>query len=75
MYTFHSLRTAATVLSGLFAVTVLALIPAPAQASRIPADPITFVPTPTGLAHLVTDGHASNVRSALAELRADRAGQ
>jgi hypothetical protein len=68
-------HTVATVLAGLLGVTVLALIPAPAQASRIPADPMAFVPTPTALSQLVTDGHASSVRSALQDLWADRAGR
>jgi hypothetical protein len=62
-------------LAALFTLTVLALVPSPAQATRIPADPIAFVPTPMALSQLVTDGHASNVRSALDELSADRAGQ
>jgi hypothetical protein len=76
MFTFHSHhRTATTVVAGLFGLTVLALAPAPAQASRIPADPMAFVPTPTALTQLVTDGHASNVRAALQELWSDQAGR
>jgi len=68
-------RTATTVLSGLFALTVLALVPAPANAVLMPSDPDTFVPTPTALSHLVTDGHASNVRAALQDLWSDQAGK
>jgi hypothetical protein len=75
MNTIHHHRTATSVLSALFALTVLALVPAPAQATRIPSDPDTFVPTPTALSHLVTDGHASNVRTALQDLWSDRAGK
>jgi len=76
MFTFHSHhRTATTVLAGIVGLTVLALAPAPAQASRIPADPMAFVPTPTALTQLVTDGHASNVRSALQDLWSDQAGR
>ena len=69
-------RTTITVLSGLFALTMLAMVPAPALATRIPADPVvTFVPTPAALSHLVTDGHASNVRAALQDLWSDQAGK
>lgn len=75
MFTIHTHRIATTVLAGLFGLTVLALVPAPAQASRIPADPITFVPTPTSLSQLVSDGHASNVRAALQDLWSDQAGK
>jgi hypothetical protein len=73
MFNIH--RTASTVVAGIFGLTLLALAPAPADATRIPADPITFVPTPTALAQLVTDGHAANVRAAIQELRSDVAGQ
>jgi hypothetical protein len=75
MFNTHSHRTASTVVAGIFGLTLLALAPAPANATRIPADPITFVPTPTALAQLVTDGHAANVRAAIQELRSDVAGQ
>jgi hypothetical protein len=68
-------RITTTVLSGLFAVTVLALVPATAEASRIPADPIMFVPTPVQLSQLVATTHASNVRAALQDHRADVAGK
>jgi hypothetical protein len=68
-------HTATATLAALFTLTVLALVPAPAQASRIPADPMAFVPSPTALSQLVADGHASSVRSALDDLSADRAGQ
>jgi len=75
MNTIHTHRAASTVLGSLFALTVLALVPAPAQAMRIPSDPDLFVPAPTSLSHLVTDGHASNVRAALQDLSNDRAGK
>jgi hypothetical protein len=76
MNTIHTQhRTATTVLSGLFALTVLALVPAPANALRMPSDPDTFVPTPTALSQLVTDGHASNVRAAIEGLWSDQAGK
>jgi hypothetical protein len=75
MNTIHPHRTATSVLSGLFALTVLALVPAPTQAMRIPSDPDLFVPTPMSLSRLVTDGHASNVRAGLQDLWSDRAGK
>jgi hypothetical protein len=76
MFTTHTHhRTATTVHSGLFALTVLALVPAPANAVLMPSDPDTFVPTPAALSHLVTDGHASNVRSAIQDLWSDQAGK
>jgi hypothetical protein len=73
MFNIH--RTTSTVVAGIFGLTLLALVPAPAQATRIPADPMAFVPTPTALTQLVSDGHATNVRAALQELQSDRAGQ
>jgi hypothetical protein len=73
MFNIH--RTTSTVVAGIFGLTLLALAPAPADATRIPADPMAFVPTPTALTQLVSDGHATNVRAALQELQSDRAGQ
>jgi hypothetical protein len=64
-------RITTTILAGLFAVAAVAFVPAAAQASRIPADPVAFVPTPVLLSQLVTDSHASSVWTALQELRAD----
>jgi hypothetical protein len=76
MFTTHTHhRTATTVLSGLFALTVIALVPAQASAALMPADPDTFVPTPTAVSQLVTDGHASNVRAAIQDLWSDQAGK
>ena len=80
MFTTHNhsnthRHTAAAVMSGLFALTALALVPAPANASRIPADPVTFVPTPTATSQLVAGGHASNVQAALQDLWSDHAGK
>jgi hypothetical protein len=72
----HSHRnTTASVLAGLFATTVLVLAASPAHATRIPADPIAFVPTPMAVAHIVNEGHASSIRAALHDLGSDRAGQ
>jgi hypothetical protein len=67
-------RTTTTALAGLFALTVLGLAPAPAQATRIPADPIAFVATPVALVQMTNDAHAANVRAALQELRSDVGG-
>lgn len=55
----------------LLALTSLALLPAPAHAIRIPADPVAFVTTPVLLAQLTTSGHAASVWAAIEELRAD----
>jgi hypothetical protein len=71
----HTNRTATTIAAGAVALTGLLLVPAPAQASRIPADPITFVATPLALAQMTADAHATNVRSALQDLQSDRSGQ
>jgi hypothetical protein len=71
----HTHRTATTLAAGAIALTGLLLAPTPAQASRIPADPITFVATPLALAQMTADAHATNVRSALRELQSDRSGQ
>ena len=59
---------------GLFAITAVVLAPSPAQATRIPADPVAFVPTPVALAQMTNDAHAANVRAALQELRSDVGG-
>jgi len=67
--THHRITT--TIMAGFFALAAIAFVPAAAQASRIPADPVAFVPTPSSLAQLVTDGHAANVWTAIEELRAD----
>jgi hypothetical protein len=64
-------RIAATVAAAFLGATVLALTPSAAHATRLPADPITFVGTPVLLAQLVTEGHAATVRAAIQELRSD----
>jgi hypothetical protein len=64
----------ARIAAGLFAITALALAPSPAQATRIPADPIAFVATPVALVQMTNDAHAANVRAALQELRSDVGG-
>lgn len=66
--TQHRVTTSAAALIG---VAAFLLTPAVAQASRIPADPVAFVPTPSAVAQLVTSGHASNVWTALQDLRDD----
>jgi hypothetical protein len=60
--------------AGLLCLTTLLLVPVPAQASRLPADPFTFVGTPAPAWRLVYDNQAANVRAALEDLRADHAG-
>jgi hypothetical protein len=64
-------RFTTTILAGLFGIAAVALVPAAAQASRIPADPVAFVPTPVQLTQMVTNAHASNVWAALQDLRTD----
>lgn len=71
----HTHRTATTLAAGAVALTGLLLAPAPAQASRIPADPITFVATPLLLAQMTTEAHTASVRAALQDLQSDWAGQ
>jgi hypothetical protein len=67
-------RITTRIAAGLFAMTALALAPSPAQATRIPADPVAFVPTPVALAQMTIDAHAASVRAALQELRSDVGG-
>jgi hypothetical protein len=71
----HTHRTATTLAAGAVALTGLLLAPARAQASRIPADPITFVATPLVLAQMTADAHTASVRAALQDLQSDRSGQ
>jgi hypothetical protein len=66
-------RISATV-AGLVGLAAF-LLAAPAQATRIPADPVAFIATPVLQTQLVTAGHAANVRAALADLLGDVAGQ
>lgn len=70
--TQHRITTSAATLIGLAAFV---LTPAVAQASRIPADPVAFVPTPSAVAQLVTGGHAANVIAALSDHLDDLAGR
>ncbi|MGY2874647.1 hypothetical protein ACVW00_001837 [Marmoricola sp. URHA0025 HA25] len=67
----HTQRSFAVAAAGLFALTAL-LLASPAQATKLPADPMTFVGTPIALAQLVNDSHATNVWAALADLRSGR---
>jgi hypothetical protein len=70
--TQHRITTSAATFIGLAAFV---LTPAVAQASRIPADPVAFVPTPSAVAQLVTGGHAANVIAALSDHLDDVAGR
>ena len=66
--TQHHTRTA--IAAGVLGLAALALTPSPAQANRIPADPvITFVATPSGVARLAASAHAQNMRSTLQDFR------
>jgi hypothetical protein len=66
-------RVSAFAAAGVLALTALVLAPAAAHASRLPADPMTLVSAPTLVAtQLVNATHATNVWSAIADLRADR---
>ena len=62
-------RTSTVLLAGLFALTAVTLAPATAHASRLPADPITYVGAPIALTRLVLDTQAANVWAALADIR------
>lgn len=70
--TQHRISTSAAALIGMAAFV---LAPAVAQASRIPADPVAFVPTPSAVTQLVTSGHAANVIAALSDHLDDLAGR
>lgn len=66
--TQHRTRTA--IAAGVLGLGALALVPSPAQANRIPADPVvTFVATPPGVASLAASAHAQNMRSTLQDFR------
>jgi len=64
-------RTRIIVAAAFLGATFIALTPATAHATRLPADPVAFVGTPLVLAEMVTEGHAAVVRAALEELRSD----
>jgi hypothetical protein len=64
-------RLAAAAVAGVLGLTTL-LLPPTAQASGIPADPVTFVGTPVQVSRLVNNSHAANVWAALEDLRAGR---
>lgn len=51
------------------------MTPTAAQATRLPADPMTFVVTPILQSRLVADAHAANIRSELQDLMTDLAGR
>ena len=70
--THHRITTATATLIGLAAFVLAASV---AQASRIPADPVAFVPTPSAVAQLVSGGHAANVIAALSDHLDDLAGR
>jgi hypothetical protein len=75
METTFSHRRTTTSVAALIGAAAFVLAPTVAQASRIPADPVAFVPTPTAVAQLVTSGHAANVIAALTDHLADLAGK
>jgi hypothetical protein len=58
-------------LAGLFALAAVVAAPAAAQASRLPADPMTYVGTPASLARAVIDSQATNVWAALEDIRSE----
>ena len=60
--------------AGLLCLTTVLLSAVPARASRLPADPIAFAPTPTLVAQLVHDSQAAHVRAALADVLSDHSG-
>jgi hypothetical protein len=62
-------RTPAVLAAALFALATVALTPGSADASRLPADPITFVGTPAPVARFVIDAQAANVWAELLDLR------
>jgi hypothetical protein len=57
----------AAALAGGVALFLLVLSPA-AHASRLPADPLAFAPTPFVASQLVADSHAASVQAALADV-------
>ena len=61
-------RTPALALAGLLALTALGVSTGPASASRLPADPITFVGTPAPMARFVLDNQASHVWAAIEDI-------
>ncbi len=63
---------AAAIVGSIACLATLLLAAAPAQAFRLPTDPIAFAPTPPALSRLVVAAHAANVRVALEDLRVDR---
>ena len=67
----HIQRPSTAIQAGLLAAAAL-LLAAPAQASRIPADPMTFAGTPVAVSQLVNGAHAASVWAALEDLRAGR---
>ena len=65
----HTLHRSTTLLvAGLLALTTLALSTGSADASRLPADPITFVVTPAPMARFVLDNQASHVWAAIEDI-------
>jgi hypothetical protein len=56
--------------TGLLVLSTLVLAPTQAQASRPPADPVTFVAAPTAAVPSAGDSHTASIRSTLADLHA-----
>lgn len=61
-------RSTALAFCGLVALATLAFPTSSADASRLPADPITFVGTPAPIARFVIDAQANHVWAALEDL-------
>jgi hypothetical protein len=70
----HQHRTVSAAVAGLITLAAL-LVAAPAHASRIPSDPLAFLPTPTQASRLVAGTHASNVRTAIESFWSDLSGR
>lgn len=65
----HTLRRSTTLaFCALAALATLALPTGSASASRLPADPITFVGTPAPMARYVIEAQANHVWAALEDL-------
>jgi hypothetical protein len=75
METITTTRRITTATAAMIGLAAFVLAPSIAQASRIPADPVAFVPTPTAVAQLVSGGHAANVIAALNDHLDDLAGR
>jgi hypothetical protein len=62
-------RTSTALASALIAVAAVVAVPGAAHATRLPADPITFVGTPAPMARFVIEAQAANVWAALQDIQ------